>query len=86
MSDDLTDDLRHKLISTDVTIDATTLKLHQTQRAAAEAEQMGLNIYEKLRQQREQLERASRTLHQADTDIDESNRTLRNLIRRYLKI
>lgn len=57
-------------------------KLEESQRAALEAEQISITIYDQLRAQREQLERVSETLHETDANVSHSNRLLNNMIRR----
>lgn len=74
---------REKLISGDLVLDETTLRLQQTQKAALEAEQMSQNIYEQLRQQRERIENSARALHSTDADMDQSNQLLNEIIARY---
>lgn len=56
--------------------------LNRTQRMALEAEQIGANVLIDLRRQREQIKLASRHLHETDYDLDESNRLIRNMLRR----
>lgn len=62
-------------------IDATSQRLDRTQRMALEAEQIGVNVLGDLRRQREQIQRASRVLHDADHELDQSNRVLRDIKR-----
>ncbi len=57
-------------------------KLERTHRMALEAEQIGASVLSDLRIQREQINRASTTLGNADTDLDKSNRLLRDMLRR----
>lgn len=59
-------------------------KLEETQRAALEAEQISITIYDQLRAQREQLERVSETLHDTDANVSHSNRLLNSMVRRYI--
>ena len=75
---------RKKLISGDLVLDETNLRLQQTQRAAVEAEQMSHDIYEQLRQQRERIENSARALHSTDADMDHSNQLLNDIIARYV--
>lgn len=56
--------------------------LNRTQRMALEAEQIGANVLIDLRRQREQIKLASRHLHDTDYDLDESNRIMRDMLRR----
>jgi vesicle transport through interaction with t-SNAREs protein 1 len=56
--------------------------IDRSHRMALEAEQMGANVLSDLRKQREQIERANRHLHDADQDLDTSNKILRDMLRR----
>lgn len=58
-------------------------KLKSAQKAASETEYIGLHVYDQLRQQREQLERASVTLIDADTEVGRSNHLLGRMIHRH---
>lgn len=71
-----------RLLSDYEHIQRTNTRLDRTQRLAAEAEQIGANVLSDLRRQREQIERASQTLHETDIDIDRSNRMLRKMVRK----
>jgi len=63
-------------------LDMSTLRLEAAQRAATEAEQVSIQVYDQLRQQREQLQRAAGTLQETDYEVRQSNRTLQEMIRR----
>jgi hypothetical protein len=58
-------------------------RLMETQRLAAEAEQLGHSTLNDLKRQREQLERARKNLYRADEDLDTSNRLMAAMMRRY---
>lgn len=66
------------------TVRATDDRLVETQRLAAEAEQLGYSTLNDLKRQREQLERARRNLYQTDADLDQSNQLMTSMMRRYL--
>ncbi|PJF16709.1 hypothetical protein PSACC_03468 [Paramicrosporidium saccamoebae] len=51
-------------------LDASGQRLDRTQRMALEAEEIGANVLGDLRRQREQIQRASRVLHETDNDLD----------------
>ena len=67
--------LSHQLQAGGVSID-------RSHRMALEAEEVGANVLSDLRKQREQIERANRHLHDADHDLDTSNKILRDMLRR----
>lgn len=58
-------------------------RLIETQRLAAEAEHIGNTTMNDLKRQREQLERARRNLYQTDSALDDSNRLMTAITRRY---
>lgn len=57
-------------------------RLARTQRLASEAEQIGASVLSDLRRQREQLDRAHRSMQHAEADLDESNQIIARMIRR----
>jgi hypothetical protein len=74
---------RDKLLGAAKPIDATTARLDASQKAASEAEHIGIQIYDNLRQQRDQLQRAAQNLSETDANMNQSNRLLRDMIRRF---
>jgi vesicle transport through interaction with t-SNAREs protein 1 len=64
-------------------LDDSGRRLDRTQRMALEAEEIGANVLGDLRRQREQIQRASRVLHETDNDLDQSNRLLKDILRMY---
>ena len=60
-------------------------RLVETQRLAAEAEALGYTTINDLKRQREQLERARQNLYRTDADLDDSNRLMTSMMRRYHK-
>jgi hypothetical protein len=65
-------------------VNPDTRLLDETYKAAQESEQISIQVYDQLRQQREQLNRASLALHETDDSMARSNVLLRNMIRRYI--
>lgn len=80
----ISDESKKNLMESDVVLDVTDIRLQNTQKMAAEAEQIGQSIYDQLRNQRERLQQASRNLHQTEADMDDSNQLLRSMIQRYV--
>lgn len=70
-------------MSSNIHVNPDTRLLDETIRSAQESEQISIHIYDQLRQQREQLNRASLGLHETDDSMARSNVLLRNMIRRY---
>lgn len=55
-------------------------RLHASHQLALQTEELGADILTDLRGQREQIEHARDTLHDADSSLDRSSRTLRRMI------
>ncbi|GMM33929.1 v-SNARE protein [Saccharomycopsis crataegensis] len=75
-------DQRQGLLQTNASLARTSDRLKDSQRIANETEDIGANILNNLRGQREQLVNSRNTLMEADGYVDKSIRTLRTMSRR----
>lgn len=57
-------------------------RMQQILRMAHETEQMGANVLMDLQRQREQLRHANQTLHETNANVDQSNRVIREMLRK----
>ncbi|WFD25487.1 t-SNARE VTI1 [Malassezia nana] len=73
---------RQRLLKGSDILERGTQRLAMSTRLALETEDVGANILQDLRRQREQIEHSRDTLHGADAHIDRSTRTLQQMIRR----
>ncbi|WFD46031.1 t-SNARE VTI1 [Malassezia furfur] len=73
---------RQRLLQGTSLLENGTERLAASTRLALETEDIGANILQDLRSQREQIEHSRDTLHGANTHIDRSSRTLQRMIRR----
>ncbi|WFD37478.1 t-SNARE VTI1 [Malassezia japonica] len=73
---------RQRLLQGTSLLEQGTERLQASTRLALETEDIGANILQDLRGQREQIEHSRDTLHGANTHIDRSSRTLQRMIRR----
>lgn len=81
--DDGEGDLQRKqLLSNNASLERLSERLRESQRIALETENVGGNILNDLRAQREQISNARNTLLAADTYVDKSIQTLRLMTRR----
>lgn len=76
------DSQRKQLLSNNASLDRTSERLRDSQRIALETENIGGNILNDLRAQREQITNARSTLLTADTYVDKSIQTLKSMTRR----
>ncbi|KZO91254.1 vesicle transport v-snare protein vti1 [Calocera viscosa TUFC12733] len=75
-------DQRTRLLSGTERLADGQMRLEESRRVALETEDVGADILRNLRGQREQIEHARDTLHQADSSIDKAAGTLKTMIRR----
>ncbi|KZT62696.1 V-snare-domain-containing protein [Calocera cornea HHB12733] len=75
-------DQRTRLLSGTDRLADGQMRLEESHRVALETEDVGADILRNLRGQREQIEHARETLHQADSSIDKAAGTLKTMIRR----
>lgn len=75
-------DQRQSLLMTNALLARALDRLRESQRVANETENVGANILNNLRGQREQLVNSHNTLMEADGYVDKSIRTLRTMSRR----
>lgn len=73
---------RKQLLSNNSSLERSSQRLHDSQRIAMETENIGSNILNDLRSQREQINGARNTLLQADNYVDRSVQTLKTMGRR----
>ncbi|PKI85701.1 t-SNARE VTI1 [Malassezia vespertilionis] len=73
---------RQRMLEGTSLLEQGTERLENSTRLALESEDIGANILQDLRGQREQLEHSRNTLHTADAHIGRSSRTLQQMIRR----
>ncbi|KAF6072384.1 Snare region anchored in the vesicle membrane C-terminus family protein [Candida albicans] len=73
---------RKQLLSNNSSLERSSQRLHDSQRIAMETENIGSNILNDLRSQREQINGARNTLSQADNYVDRSVQTLKTMGRR----
>lgn len=73
---------RKQLLSNNASLDRTLDRLRESQRIALETENIGGNILNDLRAQREQITNSRNTLASADTYVDKSIQTLKSMTRR----
>lgn len=78
----LTTDQRRQLLQNSSALDRTSERLKDSQRIALDTENVGGNILNDLRSQREQISGSRNTLMAADTYVDRSVRTLKSMSRR----
>lgn len=76
------DSQRKQLLNNHSSLERSSQRLQDSQRIALETEQIGGNILNDLRSQREQIGGARNTLMQADTYVDKSVQTLKSMGRR----
>ena len=76
-------DQRRNLLEETQQLDHAGDRLQTSHRLALETEQLGATVLSDLRRQREQIVRASNTLHETDANLDRSNRIMRDMLRRY---
>ncbi|CAK9438057.1 uncharacterized protein LODBEIA_P23950 [Lodderomyces beijingensis] len=81
-SDGVADSQRKQLLNNHSSLERSSQRLQDSQRIALETEQIGGNILNDLRSQREQISGARNTLLQADSYIDKSVQTLKSMGRR----
>lgn len=77
-----TSEQRKQLLSNNSSLERSSQRLHDSQRIAMETENIGSNILNDLRSQREQINGARNTLLQADNYVDRSVQTLKTMGRR----
>ncbi|CAX42854.1 vesicle transport V-snare protein, putative [Candida dubliniensis CD36] len=77
-----TSEQRKQLLSNNSSLERSSQRLHDSQRIAMETENIGSNILNDLRSQREQINGARNTLSQADNYVDRSVQTLKTMGRR----
>lgn len=78
----VSDSQRKQLLSNQSSLERSSQRLQDSQRIALETENIGGNILNDLRSQREQIGGARNTLMQADTYVDRSIQTLKSMGRR----
>ncbi|WPK23410.1 hypothetical protein PUMCH_000649 [Australozyma saopauloensis] len=76
------DDQRKQLLSNNASLERSTDRLRESQRIALETENIGGNILNDLRAQREQITNLRNTLLAADLYVDKSILTLKSMTRR----
>lgn len=76
------DSQRKQLLSNDAALERTSQRLRDSQAVALETENIGGNILNDLRAQREQIVNSRNTLLTADTYVDKSVQTLKSMSRR----
>lgn len=76
------DDQRRQLLQNNSSLDRSSQRLRDSQRIALETENIGGNILNDLRSQREQISGSRNTLQTADNYVDKSIRTLKSMSRR----
>lgn len=76
------DSQRKQLLSNTASLERSSDRLRESQRIALETENIGGNILNDLRAQREQITNARNTLLTADTYVDKSIQTLKLMTRR----
>ncbi|CAH6720206.1 t-SNARE Vti1p [[Candida] jaroonii] len=80
--DDLQDGQRKQLLSNNSSLERSSERLRESQRIALETENIGGNILNDLRAQREQISGTRNTLLAADGYVDKSIKTLKSMSRR----
>lgn len=80
--DDLQDNQRKQLLSNNSSLERSSERLRESQRIALETENIGGNILNDLRAQREQISGTRNTLLAADGYVDKSIKTLKSMSRR----
>ncbi|RCK62356.1 t-SNARE VTI1 [Candida viswanathii] len=75
-------DQRKQLLSNNSSLERSSQRIFDSQRVALETENIGSNILNDLRSQREQISNSRNTLSQADNYIDKSIQTLKVMSRR----
>lgn len=76
------DDQRKQLLSNNASLERSSDRLRESQRIALETENIGGNILNDLRAQREQIVNLRNTLLAADSYVDKSIQTLKSMTRR----
>lgn len=79
---DAHNDQRKQLLSNNAALERSSDRLRESQRIALETENIGGNILNDLRAQREQISGARNTLLTADGYVDKSIKTLKSMSRR----
>lgn len=80
--DDMHDSQRKQLLNSNSSLERTSERLRDSQRIALETENIGGNILNDLRSQREQITGSRNTLMTADGYVDKSIKTLKSMSRR----
>jgi len=80
--DDMHDSQRKQLLNNNASLERTSERLRDSQRIALETENIGGNILNDLRSQREQIMGSRNTLMTADGYVDKSMKTLKSMSRR----
>lgn len=81
-SNGIESDQRKQLLNNNSSLERSSQRLFDSQRIALETENIGSNILNDLRSQREQISNSRNTLTQADNYIDKSIQTLKVMSRR----
>lgn len=76
------DSQRKQLLNNNSSLERSSERLRESQRVALETENIGGNILNDLRAQRETILNSRNTLHQADNYVDKSIKTLKTMTRR----
>lgn len=79
---DVSSDQRKQLLQNNSSLERSSQRLKDSQRTALETEQIGGNILNDLRSQREQIQGSRNTLMTADNYVDKSIKTLKSMSRR----
>jgi len=75
-------EFREQLLGANIALDDSTARLNAAHKAAQEAEHVSIQVFEQLRQQREQLHRATVALDETDANMSHSSRILRDMVHR----
>lgn len=81
-SNGIESDQRKQLLNNNSSLERSSQRIFESQRVALETENIGSNILNDLRSQREQISNSRNTLSQADNYIDKSIQTLKVMSRR----
>eukprot|EP00127_Corallochytrium_limacisporum_P003110 Clim_evm39s146 gene=Clim_evmTU39s146 len=81
---DRPDDRRQRLVQATDTMNQSSGRILNSQRLAAESEQIGVDILNSLGEQRSTIERTGRHLDEADEELGQASRVLRTMKRRVL--
>ncbi|ODV94463.1 hypothetical protein PACTADRAFT_82029 [Pachysolen tannophilus NRRL Y-2460] len=82
VSGNLADDQRQALLSNNASLERSSERLRDSSRIALETEDIGANILNDLRSQREQITNSRNTLSEADNYVDKSIKTIKTMTRR----